>query len=87
MILSGTSTTTLTYDDENRVTGITYPNSSTNSFAYNGLGLRVSKNDSAGAFAYVCDGTDVASAVLKDGKATFTPYLSERSRVKPFPQR
>ena len=63
---------------KNRVTGITYPSSATNSFTYNGLGLRVSKNDSAGAFAYVCDGTDVASAVLKDGKATFTPGLSER---------
>ena len=77
-VVSGTSTTTLTYDDENRVTGITYPSSATNSFTYNGLGLRVSKNDSAGAFAYVCDGTDVASAVLKDGAATYTPGLSER---------
>ena len=67
-VVSGTSTTTLTYDDENRVTGIAYPSSATNSFTYNGLGLRVSKNDSAGAFAYVCDGTDVASAVLKDGR-------------------
>ena len=76
--LASPTRTTLTYDDENRVTGITYPSSATNSFAYNGLGLRVSKNDSAGAFAYVCDGTDVASAVLKDGKATFTPGLSER---------
>ncbi len=53
----------------------------TNSFAYNGLGLRVSKNNSAGAFAYVCDGTDAASAVLKDGKATFTSGLSERRRT------
>ena len=77
-VVSGTSTTTLTYDDENRVTGITYPSSATNSFAYNGLGLRVSKNDSAGAFAYVCDGTAAASAVLKDGAATYTPGLSER---------
>ena len=40
--------------------------------------MRVSKNDSAGAFAYVCDGTGVASAVLKDGAATYTPGLSER---------
>ena len=63
------------------MTGITYLSSATNSFSYNGLGLRVSKNDSAGAFAYVCDGTDVASAVLKDGKANFTPGLSERRRT------
>ena len=58
--------------------GITYPSSATNTFGYNGLGLRVSKSDSSGALAYVCDGTRVASAVLKDGASVYTPGLSER---------
>ena len=69
---------TLTYDAANRGDGITYPSSATNTFSYNGLGLRVSKSDSSGALAYVCDGTEVASPVLKDGAAVYTPGLSER---------
>ncbi len=34
-------TTSLSYDYESRVTGITYPSQATNSFAYNGLDARV----------------------------------------------
>jgi RHS repeat-associated protein len=74
----GTSVTSLTYDYENRVTGITYPSSATNSFTYNGNDLRMQKVDSAGTANYVCDGTTPASAVLKDGSAVYTPGLSER---------
>ena len=60
------------------MTGITYPNSSTNSFQYNGLGLRVQKVDSTGTINYLCDGTEIASPVLADTNATYTPGLSER---------
>src|SRR5205807_10102696 len=74
----GGNTTSLTYDYENRVTQITYPNSSTNTFQYNGLGLRVQKVDSNGTKNYVTDGAEVASPVLADGAATYTPGLSER---------
>ena len=70
--------TTLTYDIENRVTGISYPSSSTNSFVYNGSDLRVSKTDSVGTKTYKTDGSSPASPVLSDGSATYTPGLSER---------
>ncbi len=60
------------------MTGITYPSSATNSFQYNGLGLRTRKVDSAGTNNYVCDGTGAASPVLADTNATYTPGMSER---------
>ena len=74
----GTSVTSISYDYENRVVGITYPSTATNSFAYNGNDLRMQKVDSAGTANYLCDGTTPASAVLKDGSAVYTPGLSER---------
>ena len=36
------------------------------------------QHNSSGALAYVCDGTSVASPVLKDGASVYTPGLSER---------
>jgi RHS repeat-associated protein len=74
----GGQTTSLTYDYENRVTGITYPNTSTNSFQYNALNLRTRKVDSGGTVNYMADGTAPASPVLKDSGAVYTPGLSER---------
>ena len=71
-------TTNLSYDYESRVSGITYPSSSTNSFKYNGNDLRVQKIDSSGTRNYITDGDSPAAAVLSDGLATFTPGLSER---------
>ncbi len=73
------TTTSLTYDYENRVIGITYPSSATNSFTYNGNGLRMQKVDSGGTANYVCDGTTPASAVLKGNRAVYTPGLSEHT--------
>jgi len=77
-VTTGGATTALSYDYENRVTGITYPSTATNSFQYNGLGLRTRKVDSTGTVNYVCDGADAASPVLADTNATYTPGLSER---------
>ena len=78
----GTATpTTLTYDIENRVTGITYPSSTTNSFVYNGNDLRVGKTDSSGTSTYKTDGSSPASPVLSDGAATYTPGLSEHRGI------
>jgi RHS repeat-associated protein len=64
---------------EDRVTGITYPNSTTNSFSYNGLDTRVGKTDSSGTKAYRRDGAYVTDPVLSDGTSTFTPSLSIRT--------
>lgn len=41
------------------LTGITYPNTSTNSFVYNDLGQRTAKVDSAGTLTSVYDGSRV----------------------------
>ncbi|KXK20797.1 MAG: RHS repeat-associated core domain protein, partial [Armatimonadetes bacterium OLB18] len=71
-------TTTLAYDYESRITQITYPNQSTNTFAYNGLDTRVSKVDSTGSRTYLRDGAYVTDPVLSDGAATYTPGVSER---------
>ena len=71
-------TTSLTYDYESRVTGITYPNQSTNSFTYNGLDTRVGMSDSGGSKSFLRDGVSVTSPVLSDGSATYTPAISER---------
>jgi RHS repeat-associated protein len=60
------------------VTGITYPNSSTNSFAYNGFDARISKTDSTGTTAYQRDGTRGTDPVINDGTANYTPGISER---------
>jgi len=60
------------------VTGITYPNASTNSFRYNASDLRVGKTDSGGVKTYTTDGDSPASPVLSDGSAVYTPGLSER---------
>ena len=72
------SVTCLSFDIENRVIGITYPGGATNSFTYNGNDLRVTKNDSTGAYRYVTDGGSPGDAVLSDGAAVYTPGLSER---------
>jgi RHS repeat-associated protein len=76
--VSGVTTVTLTYDYENRVTGMTYTGGGSNSFQYNGLNLRTRKVDSAGTFHYVTDGVTPGSDVLKDGAAVYTPGVSER---------
>jgi len=47
-------------------------------FSYNGLGLRVGKQDSTGSYSYLCDGASAGSAVLWDGQAVYTAGLSER---------
>ena len=63
------------YDDEDRMTRITFPGGAADTFTYNGLGLRVGKTDSSGTYSYVCDGTSPGSPVLSDGHALYTPGL------------
>lgn len=61
---------------EQGVTGITYPSTATNSFSYNAFGARVSKTDSSGTSTYARNGVGVTSPVLSDGSLTFTPGVS-----------
>lgn len=77
-LTTGSGTTTLTYDFEGRVTGITYPNTSTNSFTYNGLDSRVGAVDSQGTKTFRRDGVGVTAPLLADGLANYTPGISER---------
>ncbi len=50
----------------------------TNTFAYNGFGARVSKTDSAGTTTYLRSGTSVVAPVVADSGAVYTPGISER---------
>jgi len=73
--------TTYTYDDEDRMTSVTLPDGHTDSYTYNGLGLRLTKSDPSGNYAYFTDGTSPASDVLSDNFSTFTPGTSETKGV------
>jgi RHS repeat-associated protein len=77
-VTTGAGTTTLAYDYEGRITTITYPDSSTNTFGYNGLDTRVGKVDSTGTKTYKRDGAYVTDPVLSDSAASYTPGISER---------
>ncbi len=77
-ITTASGTTSLAYDYESRVTSITYPNSSVDTFIYNGVDTRVAKGGSQGNFTFTRDGVDVADPVLNDGAAVYTPGVSER---------
>jgi RHS repeat-associated protein len=76
-VVTSAGTTTLSYDYEDRVSGITYPSRATNSFSYNGLDTRVGKVDSTGTYTYVRDGAGVTDPVLEDGAANYTPGVSQ----------
>lgn len=65
-----------TYDDADRLTAASGPGFS-DTFTYNGLGLRVTKNDSTGGYSALCDGVSPASPLLSDGHLTFTPGISQ----------
>jgi RHS repeat-associated protein len=51
----GGSLTTYTYSVENKMVGITYPDSSLNTFSYDGDGKRLQKQDSTGTLRMVFD--------------------------------
>ncbi len=70
-VTGGSQVTTLSWDAAGRLTGIVYPNATTNAFTYNGLGQRVGKTDSTGTFAYTLTDDGIDSAVLSDGAAVY----------------
>ena len=81
----GGSTTTISYDYEDRITAIDYPGGGTNSFGYNGIDARTSKTDSTGSFSFRRDGATVTDEILSDGCAQYTPQVSDsRSGVSAF---
>ena len=72
-------TTTIAYDYESRITQITYPNSSTNAFAYNALDTRVGKVDSGGTKTFKRDGAG-ATDLTKRGPPPARPSGVTRRR-------
>jgi len=78
-VTTSAGTTSLSYDYEDGITGITYPSSATNSFAYNCLDTRVGKTDSSGTATYQRDGVGVTAPLLTDGSSTFTPGVSQNN--------
>jgi len=81
-VASTAGTTTLSWDADSRLTGIAYPNSTSNTFTYNGLAQRVGTTDSRGTLAYTLEDDSVDSAVLKDSAATYTHGLGLVSEVR-----
>ena len=74
-------TTRFTWDDEDRLTGQQFPDGHTDTYAYNGLGMRLTKSDPTGSYSYLTDGAAPASDVLSDGHTSFTPGLSETNAL------
>jgi RHS repeat-associated protein len=64
----GGQSTTLAWDYNHKLTGISYPGGAANSFSTNVLGRRVSKTDSAGSTAYLFSG----ATVVADSRADYT---------------
>ncbi len=73
---SSGQTTTLTYDDEDRVTNITGPGGLNQSNEYNGLDTRVSKTSGSTTKTYKRAGAHVTAPLLADGTNTFNPGIS-----------
>jgi RHS repeat-associated protein len=69
----------MSYDYEDRITQITLPGSVTDTFTYNGLDTRATKDDSTGNYSFVRDGADVTDPVLDDGAASYTPGVSRHT--------
>jgi RHS repeat-associated protein len=79
-VTSPSGVTSVTYDDEDRVTRVYNQSQSINqSYRYNGLDTRVQRLDNnAVTRTYRRDGVSPTAQVLADGTATFTPGISER---------
>jgi RHS repeat-associated protein len=50
----------------------------TNTFAYNGFGARVSKSDSSGSNSYLRASSGLIGSIVSDSGATYTPGVSEK---------
>ena len=77
-ITVGQDVTTFDYDYDGRATSITYPNATSDSFGYNGLGARMTSNGVNGSKTFRRAGLGVTSSVLSDGTKDYTPGVSSR---------
>src|SRR5262249_44991609 len=76
----GNSTTSLAWDYNDKLTGITYPDNSTNSFVTNDLRHRVSKTDSAGPTTFLFDEEEGLADTRADyTQGGFSGLVSERA--------
>ncbi|MEW5883224.1 MAG: hypothetical protein AB1725_03245 [Armatimonadota bacterium] len=66
------------YDYEDQVTSISRPDMTTNTFACNGFGARVSKSDSSGSNMYLRASSGLIGSIVSDSGATYTPLVSEK---------
>ncbi|MCH7944556.1 MAG: RHS repeat protein, partial [Armatimonadetes bacterium] len=77
-IVDTSGTTAFTYDYDGRATSITYPNTTSDSFGYNGLGARMTSSGVNGSKTFRRAGLGVTSSVLSDGTKKYTPGISSR---------
>jgi RHS repeat-associated protein len=84
MLLNGQTTASLEWDYEGRMIHLWPHNNGVPDFPntilsrYNGLGLRVSKQDGTGTYNNIHGGASPGSPLLSDGAAVYTAGLSER---------
>ena len=73
-VLTAAGPTMYSYDYDSRMTGIVFPDASTNSFSYNGLDARVGMVNKAGTSStFSRDGASATSAVLSDYNNIYCP--------------
>lgn len=71
-------TTSYNWSYDNRLIGINYPNATSNSYAYNAIGTRVSASGAGGSKTFRRDGVGVTAPLLNDGTNAITPGISTR---------
>lgn len=76
---TGSGTTTYSWSYDNRLLGVTYPSTNSNSYSYNGVGSRVSASGVGGSKTFRRDGVGVTSPLLSDGTNAITPGISTRA--------
>ncbi len=74
-----TDVTTYNYDELNRLVSITFPDTSTATYAYDALGRRIEKNVAGTVTRYVYDGDDIC--LEYDGTNTLLARYSHGDRV------
>ncbi|MCL5772914.1 MAG: DUF4329 domain-containing protein [Firmicutes bacterium] len=82
---NGTATTNFAYDYENHLKQVTFPNASTESYRYNGDGLRIAKIPSSSPqINYYLSGSDVWREESSPGGPPSTDYILAGSMAGPL---
>jgi YD repeat-containing protein len=77
-IETASGTTLFAYDYAGRITQITYPNSTSDSFAFNALSSRVNEFGANGNRTLARAGLFPSSGLLSDDTESYTPFVSSR---------